>query len=137
MAYYLERPGEEIFRVGLSQWPAFVNLAKAYNWKSKGTTLPESARVPDMDWSGTYLSMDHAIVDAEDANNMADAIERALVHWPREDQFKTTELSVKTNLWSPPNSYQKSAIQYFLERSDERRLEDMIVYLRQGTFELC
>jgi hypothetical protein len=63
-----------------SRWESVLVLADLYGWLRKGTTLED-----DVNWSGTYYTNDGQVVSVEDANELANALERALPDVPREE----------------------------------------------------
>ena len=142
MGFYLRRGTQVERRYGLSQWPAILRLARAFGWKATGTTIDEQAGVTSTKkWSGSYEAMAHQWVSAQDANNLADAIERTLVYFPRQDEEKTLAYQVKTNRWGPPNKYEEEALRWFFKDAEliithEMSLADFVAYCREGAFEI-
>ena len=126
MGFYLVREDEVIKRYGMRQWPAIIRLVRAYKWKPKQ--------------SGNYDTMSGQLVSTEDANSMADALERALVHFPNVEAELKLELQVKTGLWRPPNESEEKELQLFLEHKtsfgDNRILIDLIEFCREGEFRI-
>lgn len=142
MGFYLVRDGEVKRTYGIARWPKILQLARAYSWKPAGTTVDEeSGIILPAKWDGGYDSMDGQLVSAEDADNFADALEKALSHFPRSNQEKTFEYQIKTNTWIPPNEYQRSALHYFLKdetfnEAHEGSLADLIRFCREGAFRI-
>ncbi len=142
MGFYLSRGEEVEKRYGISRWPAMINLARAFGWESAGTILDdESGVTPIGKWSGSYEDMAYQLVTAQDANNLADAIERALAYFPRQDQERTLAYQVKTNWWRPPNEYENKALRWFFKEPEaiepeEKSLADFVDYCRKGAFRI-
>lgn len=142
MGYYLSRNRNVERRYGMSRWPAMLNLARAYGWQAMGTVLDEESGVKvEGKWSGIYEAMAHQLVCTEDAFNLADALQRALTHFPRDDGEETLRYQVENNLWRPPNEWEAKALHSFLKNEAEIELEekmllDFIGYCREGAFRI-
>lgn len=142
MGFYLKRDGEVKRTYGITRWPQILQLARAYGWKTAGTTVDEgSGIILPTKWDGGYDSMDGQLVSAEDAANFADALEKSLSHFSRLDNERTLQFQIKTNTWSPPNEYQRSALHYFVK--DENMVDahrgsliDLIELCREGEFRI-
>ena len=75
-------------RFSNASWRDVLELAHLYGWKPAGTEPgqwcdPETGELDEQlsgdpdEWCGTYFGNDYQWVTAEDAANMADALERA------------------------------------------------------------
>ena len=86
---------DKYFRWNIFGWPPVLSLATMYGWEPEGTSIPrlsdEMAREHNLskeevrrhnemvdDWAGEYYGNDGQIVSAQDAANMANAIEASL-----------------------------------------------------------
>ena len=82
----LELRGEGgCFRFEWMGWEEILQFARQYGWKPAGTkryTYPDEEPHEISDWSGTYLSSNAQFASAEDAANLAEALERVLVDIP-------------------------------------------------------
>ena len=146
MGFYLVRDGEVKKRYGTRQWPDLLALARAYGWQAAGTTLDEvSGLMLTGKWSGTYTGMDGQLVSSEDASNLADALERALVHFPRQDAEQTLDYQIKTHLWRPATLDEARALRTYLgddepslvrEAMGESALTGLITFCREGGFRI-
>ena len=61
------------YRFNIHGWGPILSLAEKYGWQPAGTVLPG-----DKDWEGSYYSNDGQIVQYQDAQNIAKALEKAL-----------------------------------------------------------
>jgi hypothetical protein len=142
MGFYLIREGEVKRRYGISRWPAMLRLARAYGWKPAGTTIDEeSGIILTGKWTGSYEAMAGELVSTEDASNLAAALERALTHFPRQDEEETLQYQLKNNLWRPPNEYESKALQWFIKDEEQtdfqaQSLVDFIAFCREGAFRI-
>ncbi|MDQ3815407.1 MAG: hypothetical protein M3347_15930, partial [Armatimonadota bacterium] len=71
----------------------------------------------------------------------ADAIERALTHFPRQNEEETIFYQHKTNFWKPPTPKQAGALRWFTERedtreADEKALKEFVEFCRKGSFRI-
>jgi hypothetical protein len=78
---------EKYMRLNWSNWEALLALAYLFGWEGPGTLPPDLRDQHGQpiypadtfkDWSGTYFSNSYQRVTAEDAHNLAEALERAL-----------------------------------------------------------
>ena len=67
------------FRWTIFDWHKLLRIAKRYGWKPAGTVFAAA------EWGGGYTSNDSQTVTADDARQLADALERALADIPEED----------------------------------------------------
>jgi len=75
-------------------WRTLFSRAIEHGWKPQGTLAPsgEHALPEDAgDWGGDYFSNQYQTVSEEDAENMADALERSLDSLSTEDKAFTLE----------------------------------------------
>ena len=97
------------FRFTGEQWIAVLRLGCQYGWEAAGTEAPE---LPDENgemvvcdgWEGSYGFNDFQTVTADDAKNLADAIERALPDVPDKaptHKFETLRHSDGTPMMMP------------------------------------
>lgn len=68
--------GQEFNYTGTG-WTFYLNLAMQYGWEKKGTRKPKGYGLLRK-WAGNYDSNEGQIVEADDATNLANALERAL-----------------------------------------------------------
>jgi len=79
MSFGLYRGNDEFYCNGVV-WGYLLRLAHQYGWEPQGTEGPDwgDEWAPFGDWDGGYVTNDHQIVKAEDAQNMAAALKKAL-----------------------------------------------------------
>jgi hypothetical protein len=65
--------GERYFRWSIYNYGKILRFAIDYGWEPKGTVSSD-----DPDWKGDYFGQSGQTVTSEDANNLADALDRAL-----------------------------------------------------------
>jgi hypothetical protein len=98
---------DRCFRLRCGLWRSVRGLAVQYGWQPAGTIVYELEPIPGdvsgrqlqasnrpiEDWCGTYDSNDYQTVTADDAANLANAIERALAELPSEksESYQTPE----------------------------------------------
>ncbi len=127
------------FSLNVSGWPWVYNLAVAYGWRPAGTvgnahyyaelsgadmndpkTQAECDK-QDREWDGRYSSNDFQQVTAEDADNLAEALENALRHLPRKES-------------TIPENVEVSPIEEFSGLEERRWLREFIEFCRAGSF---
>jgi hypothetical protein len=109
-------------------WRCLLNLGMMYGWEPAGTQAPD----PDLCYEGIgpahwdesdYCSNTGQLVTDEDANALADALERALPDIP--EHHVTVDIE---NVESMP-------VEWF-SGDGKNRLMEMIAFLREGEFEI-
>jgi hypothetical protein len=78
----------DYYRFNIAGWSDVLALAKEYGWKPMGTVMEEPAT--EINWDGYYHSNDGQMVLDEDAQNIREALEKALV----DDSFLNNEHKV-------------------------------------------
>ena len=89
------------------RWPKLLRLAQAHGWQPLGTVQPPEAQTdyPGGRWDGNDTSNDDQTVLAEDAQALADALERVLLRVPDEDalaQYARSDESIEIAPNHPP-----------------------------------
>ena len=146
MGYELINESGQQLCFNFKGYPRIIDLALQYEWEPLGTTMPswhdEKYGKRD-DWHGIYCSNDFQVVSAEDANNMADALERAqrdLRSKPITDPANKNMINIRT-----PNGKTTMDVA-LLDENDELDpsndwagdaddLTQTIEFLRLGSFE--
>lgn len=130
----INHSGEE-FRWDMTFWSKALQLGEKYGWKPKGTTV--SKKNKGKPWSGTYWETSSQIVEAEDANNLADALEKSLEFLPKEEikipELKFTKGSA-TELPMPIITEEIPVENYFSGPGGLESIKEFIAYCRQGSF---
>ena len=80
MGYFITN-GKKSITYNLNSWPLLLELSFHYGWTPKGTKF-----YLDVEWNGTYETMNGAIVDPDDALNFAAGLEKALQDIPDIDE---------------------------------------------------
>lgn len=107
-------------------WSRILKLAVKYGWEPKGTTKPKDY---DEDWSGGYYQNSGQIVEADDASNLADALEKSLPHLP----VDKPEFTFKTGQTYDPDM---SPEEVFSGEGGKQAVEEFIAFCRKGSFEI-
>jgi hypothetical protein len=117
-------------------WRAVLDLAHDYGgWVPAGTQAPQFDDEPPWhDWSGTYFSNDRQLVTAEDARNLADALERALSDVPREKTWVTKVLRTVDGREFEGMPDDLNPLEHFSGPDGRRYLEEFIRFCRAGEF---
>jgi hypothetical protein len=122
------------FRFDVSEWKRLLELARGHGWEPMGTESPdlEPDFSPRKDWDGSYFSNDYQTVTAEDARNLADALERAIADLPNRHAKDAEEKSSKgapeaTGVSASPN-------QWLSDQAERKRIREFIRYCRAGEF---
>ena len=145
MGYDLCSETEGTFRFSFTVYPRIISLALKYGWKPKGTKMPqwhdEMYEERD-DWPGIYCSNDYQVVSAEDANNMADALEQSLADISAEPVHAADEKDV-IKLKCPDGTMMDGApLGYYYDLDpvsfwggQPQLIKDFIKFLRLGSYE--
>jgi hypothetical protein len=123
-------------------WSQILCLAQEYDWEPAGTIEPYWEDEPDApEWDGNYASNDAQIVTSEDAQNMADALEKAV-----EDitaNLDPDELTGRIEARSPdrirclkPDWYLTPHEFWGIGNTGKQRIKDFIKFCRQGEFRI-
>lgn len=104
------------------EWANILGIAYENGWKPMGTrgfNLYSGSSIPDEEWSGTYFSNDHQRVTAEDASNIADALESFLrtlsPDESQDDLYSFNSLVVEGNPKIFFGEYLKTKIEKFID----------------------
>jgi hypothetical protein len=86
MGMILQGAGVE-FSASVFDWGQILRLAQAYGWQPAGTVIDEGdlCNFPNGRWDGGYQTNDYQRVTADDARNIANALDRALNDLPEQD----------------------------------------------------
>jgi len=77
------------YRFGLIPWHKMIALASSYGWKPKGALVPGSQeRTQDYLWNGGQF------VEPDDANALANALEKSLKYIPEKDHHSMGNISI-------------------------------------------
>jgi hypothetical protein len=124
------------FRFPNHGWRAVLALAHDYGgWVPAGTQAPRfDDGPPEDDWSGTYFSNDYQRVTAEDARNLAEALERALPDVPREKTWPRKVLRAVDGRESEGMPDDLNPLEHFSGPQGRQYLEAFIRFCRAGEF---
>lgn len=142
--------GKDYLRANISLWPRILNLAFIYGWIPKGT-ITDKSRNPDKPWDGNYLSNYGQCVTAEDASEIAEALEKAILEIPGvnitdEDDPLISRISTGMtpeafidSLFQDANyditqDNKSELLSYFSHPAYKQRLKEFIYYCRVGSF---
>jgi hypothetical protein len=131
MSFDLRNPSGERFRFSSSGWGYYLNLAKEYGWQAAGTLPPDG--MPDSDgWPKSYDSNDGQWVSAEDAGELAGALQAAL-----DDARRVERLTLAAQAESKALSHATGRpCQVRVESNDEEYIRQMIEFFRKGKFQI-
>ena len=90
MGYDLSNEEGGYYRFNIHSWGPILSLAEDNGWEPAGTTIYITKKkiiVADDNWDGSYFGNDGQTVSREDASNLANALERALLNLS--DETKT------------------------------------------------
>ena len=152
------------FRWNIWGWPPILNLGTMYGWEPAGTTIQpltpeliqehsiseEEARrhnIHAVEWEGSYHGNDGAIVSAEDASKLADALEASLddipdfeIKTPGAQEDGTVRLDNKAHEKHRQSLRDGAMAAYAVEYSGKENKEyirKFIKFLRLGAFSIC
>lgn len=115
----LKRRGE-CFRWKVGAWFKVLQLALAYGWQPMGTTPPRG--VPKASWEGGYLSNRRQQITATDAQQLAEALQRAVEDMSRKSPAKPKRVKPKVS---------ELAERYWIEA-----LGEFAAFCRSGAFRI-
>jgi hypothetical protein len=69
---------DHVFTWNSKAWQGVFELATSYGWTPMGTTIDDGREAYNDDWAGGYFTNDGQRMLQEDAQNLAEALERAL-----------------------------------------------------------
>jgi hypothetical protein len=130
------------FRWNFFSWPRLLQIAEDYGWEPAGTLPPEPTPEDEEDteekaegdraWSGSYTTNDGQVVTAEDAANLADALEQALPDIPDEDVLAEyrTQHGIRLGSEEP----EIADLDWFCGPTSKAHIADFIRYCRAGSF---
>src|SRR5690348_11625005 len=74
-------------KISTARWCKSLQLGEKHGWKPAGTVAPATVGYDrrSRPWHGDYTSNCGQIVSAEDAHNLAAALERSLLHISEQD----------------------------------------------------
>ncbi len=125
------------FRWNFFSWPRLLQIAEEYGWEPAGTTVDphDEEEMPHGRWSGGYTSNDAQTVTAEDARNLADALERALPDIPDEDVLAhlKNEMGCIRMAPDPPDI---DDLDWFCGPDSKEHIRQFIRFCRAGSFRI-
>jgi len=133
MSYLLKNRQEE-FHVTTWHWRPLLRLAEKYGWEHPGTLRPFDYP-KDKEWNGNYWWNSGQIVTNEDAKNLAQALERSLVHIPDEEK------GIRAGHVGRPEeikAYHKQEPEIIFSGRPRYKdfVENAIRFFKQGSFEI-
>ena len=125
-----------------ANWKRALDLARAYGWKPEGTDPPD-IRDQDDDpacdwsgWSGTYTECEYQHVRAEDAANLADALELALLDIPQRSVIERDAPGVFSGVRGVSVPREENPIEWFYRPARRAELVRLMEFCRAGGFEI-
>lgn len=131
MGYDLYREGDA-FSVSVHTWPRAYALAIEGGWEPRGTLPPKGlSKKARSEWPGTYDSNDGQFIAADDASNMAAALEKMMNALP----------ALVADEGAPFDEHELAGAKvdpraYFTPKDKRKLLEALIRFLRGGSCEL-
>lgn len=127
------RRGDDVLSIGVHTWTRAYAFAVEGGWDPKGTLPPKHlSRKERAAWPGRYDSNDGQFIAADDASNMAAALEKMAATLPplaaEEDPTPFDEPSLAGGRVEPRT--------YFALQSKRKILDILIKYLRGGVCEI-
>jgi hypothetical protein len=130
------------FEIPAGNWKRALELARAYGWKPVGTDPPD-IRDQDDDpacdwtgWSGTYTECEYQHVRAEDAANIADALELALLDIPYGPVIERDAPGVFSGVHGASLHAEPKPIEWFYRPARRAELVRLVEFCRTGGFEI-
>lgn len=137
MGYNLYNQQGEDYRWTQTFWGRVLALAEKNGWKPKGTTFPKG--YDKSDWDGNYWYNSGQIVEADDAANLANALEKSLASLPEEEiKIPKAEFSPDpvTHLPKITNWDNIPLENFFSGDGGRKSLMEFISFCRKGSFEI-
>ena len=145
MGYELINESGQKLYYNFTGYPKLIELALQYGWEPLGTTMPswhdEKIGKRD-DWPGIYCSNDHQVVSAEDANNMADALERSIADISAKPVYSADEKDVTKVKCADGSMIDTVPLGYHDDRApisfwggNPKTIKKLIKFLRLGSYE--
>lgn len=128
------RRGDSCFSVSMFTWVRAYDLAIEGGWEPQGT-LPPANYFDEEEWPGVYDCNDGQIIEAEDAYEMADALEDMLSELKERPSESQTEIDQQEDPFALKGS-RISAPDYFSIESKRKILKSLIGFLRGGACEI-
>lgn len=115
-------------------WPKLLYVAIHYGWEPAGTIAPidRHSDEPILDWDGGYFSNDFQTVTADDAWQLADALERALADIP-DDADTSLEFECPADPADVPDG---ADLLWFRSPRQRTPIREFVQYCRKGDFEI-
>jgi hypothetical protein len=117
-------------------WPRLLQIAEEYGWEPAGTLPPEYMEMPEEgQWSGDYTSNDQQTVTAEDAWQLAEALERALDDIPEEDvlaPYRTETGMIQLT----PDTPEIDDLDWFCGPKHKDHIRKFLQFCRAGSFQI-
>jgi hypothetical protein len=116
-------------------WGQVLRLAQLYGWEPLGTVIDEDDLddFPNREWNGSYQINDRQRVTANDARNMADALESALSDL---SEHNALEGIIEPNTGGIPLERIEgvSPLEWFSGEESKQYLKKFIDFCRAGEF---
>lgn len=143
----------------IATWHSLFGLATIFGWEPRGTIMPcwvdketgertplpccdpnnsrEGEWIEDDDWDGSYFSNDCQEINADDAKNLAEALERVLVYISG-NKLSTNGIVKELNKGDSddvaPESYDiTDLISPWAEEDGQKKIKDCIELFKAGT----
>lgn len=125
------------FDFGVSRWRQILRLASAYGWQPAGTVFNErkAKLLPGQEWSAGYETNDEQIVTAQDARNIADALEQALADLPASNDVGARRNFDATGT-TAASTTDKARLLAWLREQSGQEMRQFIAFCRAGDFEI-
>ena len=150
--------GDRSFRFSVFQWPQVLSLAASHGWKPRGTIgalAPEAwcelqdsgasrgeieaaERQAEADWGGGYLSNDSQWVTDKDAQNLANAVERALLAGADPDEQPSGEFGKHIRALESLMEEGRDGVGFVTAAKHlaRERVEGFVAFCRSGGFRI-
>jgi len=131
MGFDLHR-GDDVFSIGLHTWTRAYAFAIEGGWQPKGTLPPKHlSKKERAAWQGWYDCNDGQFIAADDASNMAAALEKMVAALPPPVATDPAPFD-----WSSLAGGQVEPRTYFTVENKRKILELLITFLHGGACEI-
>jgi len=141
MTFKLRGKGQT-FEILTSTWQRLLDLARSYGWKPAGTRPPDvrdqegNPACDWSDWSGSYTVNEYQNVTGEDAKNLAEALELALLDIPQYSVIERDAPGVFSGVRGVDTHKQARPVEWFNHPIRRAELVAFITFCREGGFEI-
>ena len=132
----------ESIRLPANTWRMMMELARTYGWQPAGTEAPAIRDEDDdlvydpLDWSGSYTTAEYQNVTDEDAENLAAALEYALLDIPNTPGIKLDAPGTFAGVRGVDVTTKTNPVEFFSGPIGRGHVEEVIRLCRAGGFEI-